>query len=137
MAFWSKYFQQAERIKQLLRDLDFEQRRNGELVDLLKREEFKNTALEKEVTKSRNSELRTLRHHADVMSKYSKTQSSFALIAKEDEPEKPPEINADFEEKVQWAIDRSIEIDIDEGREPWSRERYEAVIRKNPESHIF
>lgn len=137
MAFWSKYFNQAAQIQTLRRDLEFEQRKNGELVSLLEREEWKNKELEKEVTRSRNSEMRTLRHHADVVSKQAKTQSSFSVIAKEDVLEKPPVVDAEMEKKIQWAVETAMQMDIDEGIEPLPYEQYEANVRRNPDKYIF
>ena len=137
MAFWSNYFNQAGEIVRPSRDLEFEQRKNGELVSLLEREEWKNKELTKEVTRSRNSEMRTLRHHADVVSKQAKTQSSFSIIAKEDEPKLPPPKDPDLEEKIRWAAEQSRQIDIDEGTDPLPLEEYERMVRDNPDRHIF
>jgi len=137
MGFWSKYFQQADKISALVRDLEFEQRRNGELVSLLKREEWRSQELEKALVKARNSEIRTLRHHADVISKNAKTQSAFTLIAKEDEPPTPPPVDAALEEKIRWAAETARQMDVDEGVTPMSLEQYEGIVRQNPEQYIF
>lgn len=133
MAFWSKYFQQAGQIDFLSRELEFEKRKVGELQSLLEREEFRVTALEKEVTRARNSEMRTLRHHADTVGKPAK----FALIAKEDEPKPPPPIDADMEAKILFAAETARQMDIDDGIEPEDIEAYIATIRQKPEQYIF
>jgi hypothetical protein len=137
MGFWSKHFQQAAQIDTLRRDLEFEQRKNGELQSLVEREEWRVKELEKEVTRSRNSEMRTLRHHADVISKNVKTQSAFTLLAKEDEPRVPPPIDADLEAKIQFAAETALQMDIDEGITPLPLEHYVAIVRKSPEQYIF
>lgn len=133
MAFWSKYFQQAGQIDFLSRELEFEKRKVGELQSLLEREEFRVTALEKEVTRARNSEMRTLRHHADTVGKPAK----FTLIAKEDEPKPPPPIDADLEAKILFAAETARQMDIDDGIEPEDIEAYIATIRQKPEQYIF
>ena len=137
MAFWSKYFQQAAEIDTLRRDLEFEQRKNAELQSLLEKEEWRVEALTKEVKVSRNSEMRTLRHHADVVSKQAKIPASFVNLAKEDEPKPPPPIDADMEAKIQFAAETARQMDIDDGIEPEDIEEYIATIRQKPEQYIF
>ena len=135
MAFFHNLFNQADKISTLVRDLEFEKRKVCELESLLEREEFRATALEKEVIKARNSEIRTLRHHADVMSK--QTKASFIQLAKADEPPKPPEVDSALEEKIMWAAQTALNMDKDEGIEPMSLEEYVAIVRQNPEQYIF
>lgn len=137
MGFWSKHFQQAGQIDTLSRELEFEKRKVSELQSLLEREEWRVTALEKEVTKARNSEIRTLRHHADVISKNVKTQSSFAIIAKEDEPQPPPPLDEAMEQKIRYAAEMMNQMDIDDNVIPKEIEEYEAIIRQKPEQYIF
>lgn len=137
MRFWSKYFQQAGQIETLSRDLEFEKRKNIELQSMLERDEWRIEALEKEVTRSRNSEMRTLRHHADVLSKQAKTPASFVNLAKEDEPKPPPPIDADMEAKIEWAAEVQLQMDKDMGIEPMSLDEYKRIVRREPEKYIF
>lgn len=137
MRLWSKYFNQAQQIDTLLRDLEFEKRKNSELQSLLEREEWRVKELEKEVKTSRNSEMRTLRHHADVLSKQAKTPASFVNLAKEDEPKPPPPIDADLEAKIEWAAEMAMQMDKDEGITPMSLDEYKRIVRRDPEKYIF
>lgn len=134
MAFWSKWVNQAGQIDSLSRDLDFEQRRCKELESLLEREEFRNKALEKEVLKARNSEIRTLRHHADVISKTVKASSTFTTI--NEPPPPPPPPDATMLEKTRWAAEQMRQIDIDDGITPFDVEYYESLIKENPEQYL-
>lgn len=137
MGFWSKYFNQAAQIDTLSRDLEFEQRKVSELQSLLEREEFRVEALEKEVTRARKSEMTTLKHHADVVSKTAKVQSAFVNLAKEEEPKPPPPVDADLEAKIDWAANLARQMDIDDGVEPMDLDSYKAIVRKDPTKYIF
>jgi hypothetical protein len=79
--------------------------------------------------------MRTLRHHADVIAK--STKSSFTLLAKADEPVKPPEVDSALEEKILWAAQTALQMDKDEGIDPLPLEQYIDIVRQNPEQYIF
>jgi len=137
MDFVHNFFNQAGKINTLSRDLEFEKRKNSELQSLLEREDFRVRALEKEIVKARNSEIRTLRHHADVMSKQTHTSSFVQLARAEHDAKKPPEVDTVLEEKILWAAKTALQIDKDEGIEPLPLEQYIDIVRQNPEQYIF
>ena len=136
MAFWSKHFQQAAQIDKLCRDLEFEQRASGELEKLLTRAETDLAELKLEVKAARRSEIKTLRHHADIVGKGVKVPSSFVAINEEPEPDKPQEIDFETQERIRVAAELNRQMDIDDELEPRPIEYYIETIQQDPDKWL-
>jgi hypothetical protein len=127
-----KWFNQASQIDTLTRDLDFERRKNGELENLLEREETRNGLLEKAITQARNSEIRTLRQAADVGLRQLKLTPVFVKDAEPKEAETLFEYDDEMERRITEAA--KLQRDIDP--EPQSLEFYEEAVRKDPDRYF-
>lgn len=144
MSFFRNLFNQAAKIDQLSRNIAIEQRKVDELEYLLNRSDSLYKLLEKrcetletEVEKARKSEMRTLRHHADIIGKSVKVQSSFKAINEEAIEQPKPEIDPAMEDKIMWAAEQMRAEDIRNNIRPSTVESYAEVIRENPSEYII
>lgn len=138
-----RFFDQARKIAALEQQVKFEQDKAAELDRLLEREEArlakaeeKNVALDSLLQQARRSEMRTLRHHADMMSKLAKNQSSFVRTAeaKEVEPDDTPKPVVD--DRVKWAAEQMMQFDEEHGITPDTLESYIAIIQADPDKYL-
>jgi len=141
MAFWSKHFQQVAQIESLRRDLEFERRASGELEKLLDRAETDLAELKLEVKAARRSEIKTLRHHADIVGKGVKVPSSFVAINEEPEPETPREFNIVELEQIEAAAYANLQMDTEDNAkglpvQPQPLDYYIEMIKTDPEKYL-
>lgn len=114
-------------------DLDFQDRRIVILESDLARANLELGLAKKAIDTARNSENKTLRRHADMMSQKAGLTPTFV---KDAEPKKGLAPDPDGEERIHSIATIQRQADIDDGLEPEPIEFYVGKLRDNPDPFI-